>query len=55
MPKFFVDFEFTAHVEVEAQSKQEAKEIVENMDFEKLSNYIQNFNVGRNYIEKETK
>ena len=51
MPKFCVDFEFAGHVEVEAKDKEEAKEIIKGMGFEELSEHIQNFNVGNNYIE----
>ncbi|MBI5328427.1 MAG: hypothetical protein HZB80_09110 [Deltaproteobacteria bacterium] len=51
MPKFFVDFEFAGHVEVEAQNEEKAKEIVEDMNLDKLAEHIQNFNVGRHYVE----
>ncbi len=52
MPKFFVDFEFAGHIEVEADSEENAKAIVENMDSQELINNVQIFNVGKNYIEK---
>ena len=51
MPKFFVDFEFAGHIEVDAQNEEEAKEIIEEMRFEDVSEHIQNFNVGRHYVE----
>lgn len=53
MPKFYVDFELAGHIEVEAENEQEAQEIVEAASLEKLVDYIQDFNVGRNYIAKE--
>lgn len=52
MPKFFVDFEFAGHVEIEAKNEEDAKEIVEAMSLDKLAEHVQNFNVGRHYIEK---
>ena len=51
MPNFFVDFEFAGHIEVEAQNEEEAKKAVEEMSLDELSEYIQNFNVGRHYVE----
>ncbi len=53
MPKFYVDFELAGHIEVEAENEQEAQEIAEATSLEKLVDYIQNFNVGKNYIAKE--
>ena len=52
MPKFIVDFELAGHLEVKADSEENAMEIVENMDFQELINNVQIFNVGKNYIEK---
>jgi len=52
MPKFIVDFEFAGHLEVKADSEENAKTIVENMDSQELINNVQIFNVGKNYIEK---
>ena len=54
MSKYIVDFEFAGHVEVEARTEKQSKEIVESMDAEKLLKYVQNFNVGKYYIEKQT-
>ena len=51
MPKFFVDFEFAGHVEVEAQNEEKAKEIVEEMNLDELAEHVQNLNVGRHYVE----
>ncbi|MBI3753668.1 MAG: hypothetical protein HY266_06460 [Deltaproteobacteria bacterium] len=51
MPKFCVDFEFAGHVEVEAENEEEAKKIVEGMNLDKLAEHVQNFNVGRHYVE----
>ncbi len=53
MPKFFVDFEFAGHIEVEAKDEEDAKEIVEDMNLDKLADHIQHFNVGRHYVENE--
>ncbi|MBI4377919.1 MAG: hypothetical protein HY578_02355 [Nitrospinae bacterium] len=36
MPKYFVDFEFTGHIEVEAQNEEEDKEAVEDMSLMSL-------------------
>lgn len=52
MPKFFVDFEFAGHIEVEAKNEHDAKEIVEGTSLEKLINHAQIFNVGKNYIDE---
>lgn len=52
MPKFFVDFELAGHIEVEAQNEEDAKEIVEDMNLDKLAEHIQNFNVGKYYVEE---
>lgn len=52
MPKFFVDFEFAGHIEVEAQNEEKAKKVVEEMNLDELSEHIQNFNVGRHYVEE---
>ena len=52
MPKFIVDFEFAGHLEVKADSEENAKAIVENMDSQELINNVRIFNVGKNYIEK---
>ncbi|MEW6409240.1 MAG: hypothetical protein AB1488_03895 [Nitrospirota bacterium] len=53
MHKFFVDFEFAGHIEVEAETAEEAIEIVaEKMSIEELVENIQNFNVGRHYVER---
>ena len=54
MPKFFVDFEFAGHIEVEAKNEDDAKEMVEDMSLDELIGHIQNFNAGRNYIEQKT-
>ncbi|MBU4501196.1 MAG: hypothetical protein KKA79_01285 [Nanoarchaeota archaeon] len=53
MAKFYVDFELAGHIEVEAENEQEAQEVVEATNLDMLINYIQNFNVGKNYIAKE--
>lgn len=52
MPKFIVDFELAGHIEVKADSEENAKTIVENMDSQELINHVQIFNIGKNYIEK---
>lgn len=52
MPKFFVDFEFAGHIEVMAKNEKDAKEIVEDMTIDELSEHIQHFNVGRHYVKK---
>ncbi|MBI5047504.1 MAG: hypothetical protein HZB54_00945 [Deltaproteobacteria bacterium] len=52
MPKFFVDFELTGHIEVEAETEEDAKGMVEDMSFDELAEQIQHFNVGRHYIEQ---
>lgn len=54
MPKFFVDFEFAGHVEVEAENKEKAVEIVREMGISELIDNTQNFNVGKYYVEKTT-
>lgn len=46
MPKFFVDFEFAGHIEIAAQTEEEAKEQVENIRFDELIEHIQHFNIG---------
>jgi len=53
MPKFFVDFEFAGHIEVEAENEEDAKETIEDMGLDKLAEHIQHFNVGKHYIMKE--
>ena len=52
MPKFFVDFEFAGHIEVKAKNKEDAVEIVKSTNVDKLVNNIQNFNVGKYYVEQ---
>lgn len=52
MPKFFVDFELTGHIEVEAETEEGAMEIAENTNMEKLLENIQHFNVGKYYVER---
>lgn len=52
MPKFLVDFEFAGHIEVEAKTENEAMEIVENINPEKLLENVQHFNVGKYYVER---
>jgi len=47
--KFFVDFEFAGHIEVEAKNKKDAKEMVEDMSLDELAEHIQNFNIGKHY------
>lgn len=53
MPKFFVDFEFAGHIEVEAENEEDAKEVVEAKGLEELAEHIQHFNIGKHYIMKE--
>ena len=53
MPKFFVDFEFAGHIEVEAENEEEAKEPEKDLGLTKLAENIQPFNVGKHYIMKE--
>lgn len=55
MPKFFVDFEFAGHIEITAQTEEEAKKKVENVSLGELIEHIQHFNIGKYYIEKVTK
>lgn len=52
MLKFFVDFEFAGHIEVKAETEQDAKEMVEAMSLDELAEHIQHFNIGRHYVEK---
>ena len=52
MPKFIVDFELSGHIEVDAQNAEAAKEIVATMSIEKLSDHIQNFNIGKYYADE---
>lgn len=55
MPKFFVDFEFAGHIEIDARTEEEAKEKVENVSLDELVEHIQHFNMGKYYIGKVTK
>ena len=53
MSRFSVDFEIYGQIEVEAASKEEAKEKVEAMSTEQLSEHTNGINVGKNYIVEE--
>lgn len=55
MSKFFVDFELAGHIKVKAKNKEDAVEIVRSTDVNKLMDNIQNFNVGKHYVEKVKK
>lgn len=52
MPRYIVDFELAGHVEVDARTEKAGKEKIEKMSIGELSEHIQNFNVGKHYIEK---
>ncbi len=52
MTKFIVDFEFAGHIEVCAETGEDAKAKIENMALEELLEHIQCFTAGKNYIEK---
>ncbi|MEK7679745.1 MAG: hypothetical protein AAB356_06100 [Deltaproteobacteria bacterium] len=52
MLKFFVDFEFAGHIEVKAETEEDAKEMVEEMSLDELAEHIQHVNIGRHYVEK---
>lgn len=51
MPIFLVDFELAGHIEVEAQNEEDAKEIVGDMNLDEFAEHIQNFNVGKYYVD----
>ena len=56
MPKFFVDFELAGHIAVDAENEEDAKEIIaEKFNLEQLLENVQNFNVGKYYIERADK
>lgn len=52
MPRFIVDFELAGHIEVVADDEKEAVDKVSEMSSSYLIGNVQNFNVGRNYIEQ---
>tara|TARA_Y100000310_G_C19985836_1_gene491873 strand:+ start:144 stop:311 length:168 start_codon:yes stop_codon:yes gene_type:complete len=51
MTRFIVDFELAGHVEVEAEDEEEAAGKVSEMSFEHLTEKVEIFNVGKNYVE----
>ncbi|MBI4379114.1 MAG: hypothetical protein HY578_08475 [Nitrospinae bacterium] len=53
MSKFYIDFELTGHIAVDAETGEDAKEIIaEKISLEELLENIQKFNVGKYYVER---